>query len=133
MVSRSIGDAPLGTVLTAEPYITSKQIDSQDEFVIIASDGLWDVCKPQEACEFVSDWFQNNNQVTENFCEISCLNKQDSNKMNESNEKAAKNIAAALVELANSRNTKDNVTVLIAFLHEQGTGLRKDKADTVVN
>ena len=44
-VSRSIGDEPLSAFLIAEPSITTYKIEAEDDFLVIASDGLWDVLK----------------------------------------------------------------------------------------
>eukprot|EP01062_Namystynia_karyoxenos_P080348 TRINITY_DN863_c0_g1_i1.p1 TRINITY_DN863_c0_g1~~TRINITY_DN863_c0_g1_i1.p1 ORF type:complete len:1384 (+),score=305.02 TRINITY_DN863_c0_g1_i1:130-4152(+) len=52
-VTRSIGDAPCHKVITCEPDIHVHKITAEDEFVIIASDGLWDVITPEEAVECV--------------------------------------------------------------------------------
>jgi hypothetical protein len=38
----------------AEPEITTTEIVSGDQFVVIASDGLWDVFTSQEAIDFVT-------------------------------------------------------------------------------
>ena len=39
--------------MIAEPEITSTEIVPGDDFVVIASDGLWDVFTSQEAVDFV--------------------------------------------------------------------------------
>lgn len=41
--------------MTAEPEITTRQVGNQD-FVIMASDGLWDVISNEDAVECVSRW-----------------------------------------------------------------------------
>jgi len=44
-VSRSLGDRYVGEYLIADPYTTETELCDQDEFVILASDGLWDFVK----------------------------------------------------------------------------------------
>ena len=42
-VSRAFGDRPLKKYVKADPHVKSEDITKDDEFVILASDGLWDV------------------------------------------------------------------------------------------
>jgi serine/threonine protein phosphatase PrpC len=55
-VSRSFGDPdfkePLHLV-TATPDVMSERLTEEDSFVILASDGLWDVMTDKRACEIV--------------------------------------------------------------------------------
>eukprot|EP00756_Hemistasia_phaeocysticola_P030375 Hpha_TRINITY_DN16283_c7_g1::TRINITY_DN16283_c7_g1_i1::g.16355::m.16355/K07359/CAMKK2; calcium/calmodulin-dependent protein kinase kinase 2 len=53
LVTRTIGDFPCRDVVTAEPSITTRTVGSEDEFLVIASDGLWDVMTPEEVCDAV--------------------------------------------------------------------------------
>lgn len=54
-VSRCIGDFDLKNQgLTSEPYIYKKHIEKNDKYLVLASDGVWDVLKPKdikEICE----------------------------------------------------------------------------------
>jgi len=52
-VSRSIGDYNLRSLVTAEPEITRIQLQPTDEFLIVASDGLWDGINGEEMIEIV--------------------------------------------------------------------------------
>lgn len=52
---RSFGDADLKPALTAQPVITQRQLSREDEFVILASDGLWDKLHIEEAVGLVLD------------------------------------------------------------------------------
>ncbi|MCJ1394173.1 hypothetical protein MMC18_007051 [Xylographa bjoerkii] len=42
--------------LTAEPVVTSTQVHGQEDFLIMASDGLWDHLSNEQAVELVSLW-----------------------------------------------------------------------------
>ena len=42
-VSRAFGDKPLKRFVISDPHIQEEQLQRGDEFVILASDGLWDV------------------------------------------------------------------------------------------
>jgi len=53
-VTRALGDAYMKDLVTGHPYTTETVIQPDiDEFLILACDGLWDVCSDQEACDLV--------------------------------------------------------------------------------
>ncbi|KAF2643825.1 PP2C-domain-containing protein [Massarina eburnea CBS 473.64] len=53
-VTRALGDAYMKDLVTGHPYTTETVIQpDQDEFLILACDGLWDVCSDQEAVDLV--------------------------------------------------------------------------------
>jgi len=52
-VTRAIGDRKLKTYVTAIPEIMDRKISESDEFLILASDGVWDVFKDQDAVDIV--------------------------------------------------------------------------------
>lgn len=88
-VSRSFGDLRMKEVqryVSAEPEMTVVPLTPNDKFVVLASDGLWDVLTNQEAVDFV---------------------RKDSSKS-----KAARN----LVKRALKIGTTDNITVLVVWL-----------------
>lgn len=42
-VSRAFGDRPLKKFVIATPEVRQESVSSEDEFLILASDGVWDV------------------------------------------------------------------------------------------
>jgi protein phosphatase 1L len=52
-VSRSIGDASLKPYITAEPEICEYDIGKDDWFLVISTDGVWDVMDNEEAAHVV--------------------------------------------------------------------------------
>ena len=61
-LSRSIGDlkykqnkrvSPSEQIITAQPDITRHEVEAEDEFMVIACDGIWDIMSNQEAIDFV--------------------------------------------------------------------------------
>ncbi|EAW13187.1 type 2C protein phosphatase PTC1 [Aspergillus clavatus NRRL 1] len=53
-VTRALGDTYLKDLVTGHPYTTETVIQpEQDEFIILACDGLWDVCSDQEAVDLI--------------------------------------------------------------------------------
>ncbi|KOS21032.1 Protein phosphatase 2C -like protein 1 [Escovopsis weberi] len=55
-VTRALGDTYMKHLVTGHPYTTETVLQPEmDEFIIIACDGLWDVCTDQEAVDLVRD------------------------------------------------------------------------------
>ncbi|KAK1751885.1 phosphatase 2C-like domain-containing protein [Echria macrotheca] len=55
-VTRALGDSYIKELVTGHPYTTETVIQPEvDEFIIIACDGLWDVCSDQEAVDLVRE------------------------------------------------------------------------------
>ena len=52
---RSIGDADLKPALTPQPELTQHKLTPEDEFLVLASDGLWDKLSSEEAVGLVYD------------------------------------------------------------------------------
>lgn len=53
-VTRALGDAYMKDLVTGHPYTTETVIQpDSDEFLILACDGLWDVCSDQEAVDLI--------------------------------------------------------------------------------
>lgn len=57
-VTRSLGDSYLKSLVTGKPFTTSTEITPDDEFLILACDGLWDVVSDAAACRLVHDVFE---------------------------------------------------------------------------
>eukprot|EP00756_Hemistasia_phaeocysticola_P007282 Hpha_TRINITY_DN14191_c0_g1::TRINITY_DN14191_c0_g1_i1::g.10647::m.10647/K17501/PPM1E, POPX1; protein phosphatase 1E len=52
--TRSIGDRPCRNSLTAEPQVIGLELDAaRDEFLVLSTDGLFDVMSPEEVVEFI--------------------------------------------------------------------------------
>ncbi|KAK9828917.1 hypothetical protein WJX72_002777 [[Myrmecia] bisecta] len=92
-VTRSLGDADLkADGLTAEPEVASYELTADDEFLIIASDGLWDKLRNDEAVGLVHDTV-----------------------------KMPAMCGQRLATEALTRGSGDNITVLVAFLKPVAT------------
>lgn len=105
-VSRSIGDSHLdnNNILVPDPYIHQHTLTENDDFVILASDGLWDVFKPKEAVDFVYEWMEQTERSL--------------------------NVCQALIKAALEKETSDNVSVVVIFLKDsKGEGPRPDQSD----
>lgn len=54
-VSRAFGDKPLKKYVISTPYVREEHLTHEDEFLIMASDGLWDVVTNQDAVSLIHD------------------------------------------------------------------------------
>lgn len=52
-VSRAFGDRNMKGAINAEPEVRERILERQDEYLVLATDGLWDVMTSQEACNIV--------------------------------------------------------------------------------
>lgn len=52
-VSRAFGDLALKRFVVCDPYISETDLYKEDQFLIIACDGIWDVLSDQQACDIV--------------------------------------------------------------------------------
>ncbi|KAH7916533.1 phosphatase 2C-domain-containing protein [Hygrophoropsis aurantiaca] len=82
-VTRSLGDSAMKEFVVGSPYTTETELCDDDEFVILACDGLWDITGDQGAIDLIR-------------------NKED-----------AQEASQTLVNHALARQTNDNVTVLV--------------------
>jgi len=95
-VSRSIGhgECEYKPFISAEPDVTSIEMNGSEEFLIFGSDGLWDTITPEEATDIVFD------HLEEKKCDGGDI----------------ENISARLATLAKEKGSSDNITIIVVFL-----------------
>ncbi|GAA6052452.1 hypothetical protein JCM3770_001120 [Rhodotorula araucariae] len=54
-VTRSLGDSSMKEFVVGAPFTTETTLGPEDEWLIVACDGLWDVCTDQEAVDLIKD------------------------------------------------------------------------------
>jgi serine/threonine protein phosphatase PrpC len=54
-VSRALGDRYLKPYVSAEPYITKGLLGMENDYVVIACDGVWDVLLPSEVIKIARE------------------------------------------------------------------------------
>ena len=60
-MTRSFGDRVAATVgVISEPEIKEFDLDINDKFMIIASDGIWEFISSQECIDMISSYYENN-------------------------------------------------------------------------
>lgn len=55
LVTRAFGNFDLKPALSCEPYISRVELDDSHKVLVLACDGLWDVCSDEEAMKLVSE------------------------------------------------------------------------------
>jgi len=93
-VSRAIGDGEYKPFISAEPDVTTIEMNGSEEFIIVGCDGLWDTITPEEATEIVFDHLEE--------------------KKSEGGD--IENISARLATLAKEKGSSDNITIIVVFL-----------------
>lgn len=87
--------------MISEPEVTVVDRTEKDEFIILATDGLWDVVSNQVACKVARQ----------------CLSGRAAKMFPEAvRGRTAVEAATLLVELAMSRGSKDNISVVVIEL-----------------
>ncbi|CAN4077560.1 unnamed protein product [Withania somnifera] len=92
--SRSIGDYSLKPFVISKPEVTVYKRNEWNEFLIIATNGLWDVVSNEATCEVVRG----------------CLDGHSQRRSPESD------AAALLIELAIAKGSTDNISVIVVTL-----------------
>ncbi|GAB9471931.1 hypothetical protein Gpo141_00009127 [Globisporangium polare] len=128
-VARAIGDRDLRPFVSGEPEVKAfKRDEHRDEFIVIASDGLWDVFTSEEVVTFVKDvmsgelggresWRSGGHSDTRvPIFEWSQQYKSDRGMIKAARKRRKLQIANYLVQEALYRGTSDNVSVIVVWL-----------------
>ncbi|CAA7056608.1 unnamed protein product [Microthlaspi erraticum] len=109
-ISRSIGDEYLEPYVIPDPEVTFMPRAREDECLILASDGLWDVMSNQDACEFARKrilwWHKKNGALP--LAERGV-----------GEDHACQAAADYLSKLALQKGSKDNVSIIVVDLKAQ--------------
>lgn len=96
-VSRSLGDHSVKNLVIAQPDTSRLEVTAEDEFLVCASDGIWDVLDFPGAIEIVYKTLREG--------------------------KGRRACCKEICEEALRRGTKDNVTVVVVFFQKEVAGL----------
>ncbi|PIN05286.1 Serine/threonine protein phosphatase [Handroanthus impetiginosus] len=107
-MSRAIGDNYLKPYVSCEPEVTITERTEEDECLILASDGLWDVVSNETACGVAHMCLKGKAAAPP----PSSLE----NEGGESSDKACNDASMLLTKLALARRSADNVSVVVVDL-----------------
>ncbi|KAI7737590.1 hypothetical protein M8C21_024714 [Ambrosia artemisiifolia] len=111
-MSRAIGDNYLKPYVIPEPEVTITERSDEDECIILASDGLWDVVSNEVACSVARMCLRSHEVPSPPRSPGSVLNVA----RGESSDKACSDASILLTKLALARRSTDNVSVLVVDL-----------------
>ncbi|KAF5770931.1 putative protein-serine/threonine phosphatase [Helianthus annuus] len=111
-MSRAIGDNYLKPYVIPEPEVTITERTAEDECLILASDGLWDVVSNDVACSVARMCLRSQEVPSPPRSPGSVLNVA----RGESSDKACSDASILLTKLALARRSTDNVSVLVVDL-----------------
>ncbi|KAK6135196.1 hypothetical protein DH2020_031041 [Rehmannia glutinosa] len=114
--SRSIGDQYLKPFVIPEPEVKIINRTDEDEFLILASDGLWDVVSNDLACQVTRRCLDGRMRRSSLFSRAKEDNIEGSDQFDKTNENRFVEAAAVLAELAMGRGSKDNISVIVVDL-----------------
>ncbi|CAN8248375.1 unnamed protein product [Cochlearia groenlandica] len=122
-MSRSIGDRYLKPSVIPDPEVTSVRRVKEDDCLILASDGLWDVMTNEEVCDLARKrillWYKKNAMAGDALL--------PSEKRREGKDPAAMAAAEYLSKMALQKGSKDNISVVVVDLK----GIRKFKSKSM--
>lgn len=121
-VSRAIGDLESKPYISHTPDIFTYQLSHNNQFLVIACDGLWDVLSNQDVVNFILEHMKdkqiyNSNEYkikTHNYVAHKAFISNILSDVNKPKEETI-NIAEKIGKYAISKGSLDNVTVIIIF------------------
>ena len=97
------GDRYLKPYVISDPEVTCVEREQDDECLILASDGLWDVISNDHACEVARRG-------------LAAKRKRDKRSFPHGEDPASSFVATTLAKLAHSKGSKDNISVIVVDL-----------------
>ncbi|GLJ22244.1 hypothetical protein SUGI_0418200 [Cryptomeria japonica] len=115
-MSRAIGDKYLKPYVIAEPDLRVRERNAEEECLILASDGLWDVVSNDVACEVSRRCLAFHGRGGGRNSSYEHINGGD--KADPPSESPAATAAALLTKLALARGSSDNISVIVVDLRK---------------
>jgi len=113
-LSRAIGDRFAKPVVSSNVDIAQHRIREDDEFIILASDGLWDVMSSQEAVTFIHEKMSNfDDGLASQLLNVDIQNTDVVNTWKR------KQMSRFLANEAMRRGTLDNVCVIVVWIKKE--------------
>ncbi|GLU20984.1 hypothetical protein SLE2022_371540 [Rubroshorea leprosula] len=115
-MSRAIGDGYLKPAVTWEPEITFTKRELDDDFLILASDGLWDVLSSELACGVTLDCLREGSNVAATAFDLNARPRVVHKGAETLYPSRSSMAAALLTRLALGRRSYDNISVIVIDL-----------------
>nr|GMD23969.1 probable protein phosphatase 2C 24 [Ipomoea batatas] len=115
-MSRAIGDNYLKPYVTCQPEVIVMDRTPEDECLILASDGLWDVVSNDTACSVAWTCLKGKTTTTTTTPPWSWAEKDAGA---ENSDKACSDASTLLAKLALARRSSDNVSVVVVDLNSR--------------
>lgn len=111
ILNPDLGDEHLKPYVIAQAEVTVKPRSDLDEFIILASDGLWDVITNEDACKLVRICLKRQSQKG---------SRENSSVITDENETKNRAAVAAhcLKRIAMKRGSQDNISVIVIDLQK---------------
>lgn len=100
-VTRSIGDPDYKPYVTAEPEIVQLDLVGNEDFLVLASDGLWDTLTPEDASTIVYEFLALN-----------------ADQQIEQPAKVIDEVSRLLIQRSIEEGSSDNITTIVLFLKD---------------
>lgn len=125
-MSRAIGDNYLKPYVSCEPEVTIMDRTAEDDCLILASDGLWDVVSNETACGVARMCLRAKEhapppcppRLVENNEVLGITTSSSSSGSGEMSDKACSDASMLLTKLALARHSTDNVSVVVVDLRK---------------
>ncbi|KAK4353806.1 hypothetical protein RND71_026000 [Anisodus tanguticus] len=114
-MSRAIGDNYLKPYVISEPEVTITDRTDEDECLILASDGLWDVVSNETACGVARMCLQSRSSPSPAGSPVNDITVTGAG---ESSDEACSDASILLTKLALARRSTDNVSVVVVDLRK---------------
>lgn len=119
-MSRAIGDRYLKPYVIPEPEVTFTERTDEDECLILASDGLWDVINDETACDLARKCLTTSKpEEVDAAATAGGVNAALAGAIPGKDESPASLAAAVLTRLALARGSSDNTSVVVVDLRKQ--------------
>ena len=109
-LSRAIGDGFSKPIVSPEPDIRRFRVEDGDEFILLASDGVWDVMSSQDVVDFVRAKLDQAQTNTDRLSKEEQVKKLAL---------ARKNMAKEVVQEAYKLGSADNTSAVMVWLQQQ--------------
>lgn len=109
------GDMYLKPYVIPDPEVVVSKRSDEDEFIILASDGLWDIIPNGVACDVTRRCL--NGQTIRRCDQQSKSDKIDDQSSEGIKESLAARAATFLAKLAIGRGSRDNISVIVVELN----------------